>query len=506
MSAAAAAGNLESSGLTSAERDGDWYEKLYLMLRDSIPCSILLVDGALRVITANRYFLEKSQRHTRETVGRELEEVFPAVILEHVDILSQIRSALESGVPLYAQRITYRAPGIPVRFYYYNVLPVNDRRRVKPGYVMLVMEDVTEQVRLSGHIQTIERQLANVVEHATDIILSTDSETRITTWNRAAEVLCGYSFKQVERHPLSEYLADEGRLEFERAIATMKRAGQPQMLYSDLITSQGARLPMSWVCSPMRNDQGAIQGIVAVGRDMTGAKHFEAQLHQSQRLAALGVMASGIAHELRNPLTLCSSGAQFLLEDDVSPDFRKECAQQIRSGIERASLVIENLLRFARPQTDDAEAELGEVEIVAVVKAALEFVDNLAKLQRVRVVTDHLTGPFCVPGNETLLQHVFINLFLNAIDAMPEGGSLAVVAGVAAGQVVVSVSDTGCGIPADEINRIFDPFYTRSRYKKGTGLGLSICYAIVKQHRGAIDVSSIEGRGSAFVVTLPLLS
>jgi PAS domain S-box-containing protein len=495
---------LETVGPIGAQRDGDWYEKLYLMLLDSIPCSILLVDGGLRVITANRYFLEKSQRQTRDTVGRQLWEVFPAVILEHVDILSQIRAALESGVPLYAQRITYRAPGIPVRFYYYNVLPVNDRHRDRPGYVMLVMEDVTEQIRLSGHLQSIERQLANVVEHATDIILSTDSATRITTWNRAAEMLSGYMFEQVEGHPLSEYLGEETRLEFERAVATMKRCGQPQMINSELITSQGAHLPMSWVCSPMRNDQGAIQGIVAVGRDMTGAKHFEAQLHQSQRLAALGVMASGIAHELRNPLTLCSSGAQFLLEDDVSQEFRKECAQQIKSGIERASLVIENLLRFARPHTEDAEAELEPVEIGAVVNAALEFVDNLARLQRVQVMTERLTGPLCVLGNETLLQHVFINLFLNAIDAMPEGGSLTVSATRESGQVSISVSDTGCGIPADEVTRIFDPFYTRSRYKKGTGLGLSICYAIVKQHRGAIDVSSIEGRGSDFVVTLPL--
>jgi PAS domain S-box-containing protein len=190
-------------------------------------------------------------------------------------------------VALYAQRITYRAPGIPVRFYYYNVLPVNDRRRVKPGYVMLVMEDVTEQVRLSGHIQSIERQLANVVEHATDIILSTDSETRITTWNRAAEMLCGYSFEQVEGHPLSEYLAGESRLEFERAIATMKRAGQPQMIYSDLIASQGARLSMSWVLSPMRNDQGAIEGIVA-----GGPRHDRSQAFRS---AASSVAAAGRA-------------------------------------------------------------------------------------------------------------------------------------------------------------------------------------------------------------------
>src|SRR5260370_30670829 len=110
---------------------------------------------------------------------------------------------------------------------------------------MLVMEDVTEQVRLSGHIQSIERQLANVVEHATDIILSTDSATRITTWNRAAEMLSGYCFEQVERHSLGEYLADETRVEFERTIEAMKSAGRPPMIYSDLFTSQVARLPIS---------------------------------------------------------------------------------------------------------------------------------------------------------------------------------------------------------------------------------------------------------------------
>ena len=228
MSTTMAQREIEGPDPAALVRDGDWYEKLYLMLLDSIACSILLVDGDLRVMTANRYFLEKSQRHARETIGRQLSEVFPAVILEHVDILSQIRTTLESGVPLHAQRITYRAPGIPVRFYYYNVLPVNGRRREKPGYVMLVMEDVTEQVRLSGHIQSIERQLANVVEHATDIILSTDKATRITTWNRAAEMLSGYCFEQVEGHSLSEYLADETRLEFERAIETMNRVGQPR--------------------------------------------------------------------------------------------------------------------------------------------------------------------------------------------------------------------------------------------------------------------------------------
>ena len=206
----------------------------------------------------------------------------------------------------------------------------------------------------------------------------------------------------------------------------MKRVGQPQMIYSDLVTSQGVRLPVSWVFSPMRNDQGATVGMVAVGRDMTGAKHFEAQLHQSQRLAALGVMAGGIAHELRNPLTLCSSGAQFLLEDDVSTEFRKECAEQIKSG-DRTGLAGDREPAALRPPPDrrhrgragGSRDRIGGQSGAGVRRQSGQAAAGPGG-------DGYLHGPFFVRGNETLLQHVFINLFLNAIDAMPDGGSLTV--------------------------------------------------------------------------------
>lgn len=481
------------------EKRADGYEKLYGILLDAIPCSVLLVDRSLRVVSVNQYFLKKSLRTIADTLGWPLRDVFPGGILEHVDIPRQVLDAFHTGVALRGQRIVYRAPGIPVSFYYYSVLPVI--RADKAEYVMLVMEDVTEQARLSEQVMSVERQLASVVEYATDAILSTDTQGRVKTWNTAAEKLSGYSLQQVQGRTLFDYLAEEVRGEFQGVFRTMLQSGEAQMVSTDLLTSRGDRLPISWVCSPMRDNQGTLLGMVAVGRDMTGAKQFEAQLLQSQKLAALGIMAGGIAHELRNPLTLCSSGAQFLLQDDITPEFRRECAEQIRSGVERASLVIENLLRFARPQSD---AELGKVDIISVVQNSLCLADNLAKLQRIRVVTELSSGPLWILGNETLLQQVFINLLINAVDSMPDGGSLRVSVQAQEPNVTVSIADTGCGIASDEISLIFDPFYTRSPYKKGTGLGLSICYSIIKQLQGSIRVASTEDKGGEFVVELPL--
>jgi signal transduction histidine kinase len=173
----------------------------------------------------------------------------------------------------------------------------------------------------------------------------------------------------------------------------------------------------------MKDDQGVMIGAVAVGRDLTERRKLEHQLRQSHKLAALGVMAGGIAHEIRNPLAVCSSAAQFLMEDDLPEDIRHECTQQIQSGLQKVSQIIENMLRFARPSMQD---EMGELDLVTVLRETLTLIDNQARVQKVRVHARLPEHPVTVRGVPSLLQQVFMNLFLNAIQAMPDGGELAI--------------------------------------------------------------------------------
>ena len=270
----------------------------------------------------------------------------------------------------------------------------------------------------------------------------------------------------------------------------------------DLVTKPGALVPVAWMGSAMKDDVGRVVAIVVVGRDLTERRKFEAQLLQSQKLAALGVLAGGIAHEIRNPLAISSSAAQFLLEDPDDPEFRRECAEKVQAGIQRASVIIENLLRFARP---GARTDMEPVDLVPVVRDAAALVANQAGLQQIRMVVDLPSQPVRVDGVTSMLQQVFMNLILNAVNAMPEGGFLRVRVERSGAEAQVRVADTGDGIPAGEMGKIFDPFYTTRPVGQGTGLGLSICYSIVKQHSGAIEVESVEGRGSVFTVRLPLL-
>jgi signal transduction histidine kinase len=253
----------------------------------------------------------------------------------------------------------------------------------------------------------------------------------------------------------------------------------------------------------MTNDAGRTVGFVIVGRDLTERRKFEIQIQESQKLASLGVMARGIAHEIRTPLTIASSAAQFLAEENLAPEFHRECAEKVYSGIRKASTIIENLLRFAHPTTNKNETP---VDILHAAKGALSIIENQAKVQNIEVRTHLPPEPCQILGVAGLLEQVFTNLFLNAMNAMPNGGTLDVSAERHGGDLLVRVTDTGDGISPEDLGKIFDPFYTKAPPGKGTGLGLSICYSIVDQHKGSISVDSQSGKGSTFTVKLPSLS
>ena len=269
----------------------------------------------------------------------------------------------------------------------------------------------------------------------------------------------------------------------------------------NLITRSEKLVPVAWSCSAMRDESGTVKGMVAVGRDLSERRAFEAQLLETEKLGALGVMAGGIAHELRNPLSVSFSAAQFLLEDPPDPVFRQDCIRKIMSGIQRSTAIIEGLLRFAKPTEGD---RMQPLDLRSVAQETVRLLAHQAKLQKIAVDEEYETAPVPVVGNANLLQQVFMNLILNACQGMPDGGALRIEVKREAAEAVARLRDTGRGIARANLGKIFDPFFTTRPSGKGTGLGLSICYTIVKQHGGLITADSTEGRGSTFTIRLPL--
>jgi signal transduction histidine kinase len=214
------------------------------------------------------------------------------------------------------------------------------------------------------------------------------------------------------------------------------------------------------------------------------------------------VMAGGIAHEVRNPLAVCGSAAQFLLEQDLTPEFITECAKKIHTGVQRASRIIENLLRFARPSTPGA---MESVDLVCVIQDALALMANEAKLQKISVTCQLTTEPVLVKGNMNMLTQLFSNVFLNAFTAMPRGGTLEIRSESVGHEVMVAITDSGCGIRPEHLGKVFDPFFSTKAPGEGTGLGLSICHSIAEHHSGSVAIDSGQG-WTRFTVRLPLLA
>jgi len=362
------------------------------------------------------------------------------------------------------------------------------------------MDDITQQVQLSEKVQQVERHLASIVDSATDIVLSLDTAGRFLSMNPAAEKIFGFAIEDDDGPLFQDCLLEDGKKEMRKVFSEIMHRKKPKAAEWNLLTKEKASIRVSWIFSPMKDEMSKTIGIVAVGRDLTEQRKLEMELFQSQKLSALGVMAGGVAHEIRNPLAISSSAAQFLMDDDITAEFRKECAAKVNSGIQRAAAIIDNLIKFARPASKHG---VEPVELISLLQETVSLVSNQAGIQKIEIIS-HLSGEsVTVQGVYGLLQQLFLNLFLNAVAAMPSGGILTLSAETRVGDVLLRITDTGDGIPEKNIDKIFDPFFTTAFMGEGIGLGLSIAYAIVKQHAGTIEAYSARGKGSTFIVKLP---
>ncbi|MFZ0451147.1 MAG: PAS domain S-box protein, partial [Desulfatiglandaceae bacterium] len=289
-------------------------------------------------------------------------------------------------------------------------------------------------IPLSEKAQQVERHLASVVESATDIVLSLDTKGRFLFMNLAARKIFGFSIEDDDCPLFQDCLLKDGKKEMQKIFSEVMHGNKPKTVEWILIIKEKANLRVSWIFSPMKDEISKTIGIVAVGRDLTEQRKLEMELFQSQKLAALGVMAGGVAHEIRNPLAISSSAAQFLMSDDITAEFRKECAAKVNSGIKRAVAIIDNLIKFARPAS---KHRVEPLELISLLQETVVLISNQARIQKIGIISHLPVESITVQGVYGLLQQLFLNLFLNAIAAMPNGGILTLSAESRVGDVLL---------------------------------------------------------------------
>ena len=472
------------------------HESFFHATMATIPSSILIFDERLAVLMVNRNFLDKSHGTLEATLGRRLHEIFPPAF-QDTALDQQIREVIVSGITLHRRRMTYRAPGVPLRVYSYSICPLQLDGGARGA--ILVMDDVTDQLRLGEEVRRMQVHLASIVESARDLIISTDPDGVIMTWNSAAELATGYSQDEMRGKLLAEQIEAPQDLEVADCFRQIARIGDLRAVEWPTRCRDGHAIPVSWHLSRMTGTGGEVTGVVVVGRNLVEQRALEAQMHQAEKLAALGMVIGGIAHEIRNPLGVSSAAAQLMRRCVDSPGLIEECIGKVISGIDRASLVVESLLRFARP---GPLRETTRVDLADVLNNAVLFASGEAASGTDVEWKPPRNRRVCAEGVQDLLELVMINLVLNAYQAMPEGGRLSIKLSLEAPEAVIEIADTGSGIPEAHLTKIFDPFFTTGSDKRRSGLGLSVSHSIVRQHGGSLTVRT-SGAGTVFTVRLP---
>ena len=267
----------------------------------------------------------------------------------------------------------------------------------------------------------------------------------------------------------------------------------------NLVNRAGRRLVVNLSASPVEPArEGGVARVVTFD-DVTDQVKMEEQLLRQERLASLGLLAAGVAHEVNTPLTGISSYTQMLLEEMPADDPRREILQKIEAQSRRASSIANSLLDLVRPERAPFEG----VSLDAAAREVLKLFEPQIRERGIRLEADLCAGLPLVHGDRGKLQQVLLNLLLNARDAVGDGGTVRVSTYARGGAVVLEVVDDGVGIAEEDLSRIFDPFFTTKGVGKGTGLGLSISHGIVREHGGEMHVESSPGEFTRFRVEIP---
>jgi PAS domain S-box-containing protein len=374
--------------------------------------------------------------------------------------------------------------------------------------VILSGSDVTEEANLKEKIRDYAHELEEVVKERTTELLSEkeklnaivesieagicifDAEKKLIWMNR---VMKGWlSEERVDTISLDDIYS--GKYDFDAVKhAIVDNRFVQEVLYNDFGRKAGF---FQVVSTPLLSPEGESQILVLV-QDITEVKKAEEQMMQSEKLSALARLSAGVAHEIGNPLTSISSYVQILKDMDLD-DFTKEALETISRHINRITAIVRQMSSFTKAKEEDIQDKRIE-EIIESTIQLVKYDKRMKNIEVIKEIPDNLPE---VRVNGDQLEQVFINMVLNAADAMPDGGHLTIRALRKQNSIDIDISDTGKGISPENIERIFDPFFTTK--EKGTGLGLSVSYTIVRGFGGNILVSSIPGKGTTFTLRLPL--
>ncbi|HUX45050.1 MAG TPA: ATP-binding protein [Terracidiphilus sp.] len=373
------------------------------------------------------------------------------------------------------------------------------------SYIGIALQNASLYTRLESKISEFEQLKEfneNIVESINVGILALDLEDRIESWNAQMEAMYALSRAEVIGQPVASVFPPE----FIETLDGVRDEPGVHHLYKFPITTRaGEQRTANIAIAPLLSRHFVAVGRIILVDDITERVSLETQLAQADKLSSIGLLAAGVAHEINTPLAVISSYAQMLTKQMRGDARFGPVLEKITQQSFRASEIASGLLNFSRTST----TEFRETDLNQVIRDTLSLLEHQLKTAQILVDMDLAEQLPAIHGNPGKLQQVFLNLLLNAKEAMPGGGRLRV-ATLANGHVEAVIADSGAGISPEHLKRIYDPFFTtkttpKPGERRGTGLGLAVSYGIIQEHAGKIEVESAVGAGTTFHLEFPLL-
>jgi PAS domain S-box-containing protein len=469
---------------------------LFARLLDSLSdIYALVLDGEHQVTYANISFLQHFGLEWKEVAGR---------------------ACFELGSPFIG------ADGGPVGFCptelspYYPATSILSRKaqekkhtyeathyRVPDDYgaslIVLSLKDVTDRFSLESQVRQLDELERNLVQAAMDGIIVNDLLGNILIFNHGAARILGYTPEEVVgKIKVNELYPEKLSHEIKQLLYDPTHDGVGSLENYETLArhKSGALIPI-WLSARLLHEEGREIGIVGYFRDLRERKRMEEDLLRNERLATLGKMVAHVSHEIKNPLITIGGFAKQLERQELPADARRKL-NLIYQEVQRLEKFLGDLSTFTR----GAPAQKSKGDVVALVRAVMELMEDAFKE---RGVIFQLQPPAPLPVlafDPAQMRQVLLNIFKNALEAMPQGGQLTTRMEVRGGQLWLKISDTGYGISQENLQRLFTPFF--STKEAGTGLGLTICRELIAQHQGEITLESEAGRGTTCIIRLPL--
>ncbi|WP_079506069.1 ATP-binding protein [Mesobacillus jeotgali] len=356
---------------------------------------------------------------------------------------------------------------------------------------------IHERKRMEQTLEESESKYRLIAENTSDLIMVMDKEHAISYFSPSHEVVLGYKVPELEKTEICKLIHPDDVVNFRETITKIMKNKESLPVEFRFQHISGKWIDFESRCMPVMSDERVIEHIVIISRDISERKKAEEILLQSEKLSIVGELAAGVAHEIRNPLTTIKGFLQLYGKEDHS----NEINNLLLSELERIETITSEMLSLGKPQA----IQLNRANLCDLIDHTVDFLSPQANMKNIQFSRSYLGADFFITCEQNQIKQVFLNIFKNAMEAMPKGGNIDIKLrkGID-GECVISIQDEGCGIPEELLPRLGEPFYTLK--EKGTGLGLMICHKIIKQHNGMISYHSKLSKGTLVELKLPLIN